>query len=207
MVKTNGTLTAPFKMPEKYGKGTPIRHTVHTHHQPFLLMCNNTHKDYAVSVPSSINRSLVTNAYVDITVFITRDGGSKHQGLWCTIRSNIKRAEVNWTSRRPMEKLNAPPVRISIERTRREVSRCLPRQQQNWTLLETKVRAMGESPTSYFLSRTKQIPNKTVGSKLTRVPTVLPPPKAFLDTMQRLMASFIWQGRHWKQPNLCMGDW
>jgi hypothetical protein len=132
----------PSDMPEEYGKGTPIRHTVHTHHQPFLLMCNNSHKNYAVSVPSSVNRSLVTSAYVDITVFITRDGGSKHQGLWCTVRSNVKRADVNWTSHRPMEKLNALPVRISIERTRGEISRCLPRQQQNWTLLETKVRAM-----------------------------------------------------------------
>jgi hypothetical protein len=49
---------------------------------------------------------------------------------------------VNWTFRTPMEQQNGPPGKLSLEWIRREISRCLPRQQQNWIQLEAKVRAI-----------------------------------------------------------------
>jgi hypothetical protein len=138
-LRVNGTLTAPFKLSRGERQGDALSAILFTLTiEPFLLICNSFHREYGLSVPFSVTSACAE----DITVFNARDGGSKHQGLWCIIRSNSKCAEVNWTSRRPMEKQNAPPVRISVERTRQELSRCPPRQQQNWTLLETKVRAM-----------------------------------------------------------------
>jgi hypothetical protein len=55
----------------------PVRSTVHTT-EPFLLMCNNTLRDYGLPVPPSTSRSLVTSKYAGITVFIIRDEGFPH---------------------------------------------------------------------------------------------------------------------------------
>jgi hypothetical protein len=81
-------------------------------------------------------------------------------------------------------------------------------QNEKWTQLDIKTRAIltqwQGSSTSYFLSR-PETDNKLVGAKLTHILTILPPPTAFLDTMNKLMVHFIWQGRHWKHQNFVYG--
>jgi hypothetical protein len=40
---------------------------------------------------------------------------------------------------------------------------------------------------------------------MTQALTILQPTTTFLNTMHKLMVSFIWQGRHWKHPNFIYG--
>jgi hypothetical protein len=179
-------------------------------------MCNNTVRDYGLSVLSSINTSLVTSSYADITVFTTKDEGFPHllqnfmaYGVLSGAALNAQKSTEFFVSR-----WRSRSVGISMERIRREISRCLPR--QRGVLVTTKLETTGnqspsntkpmeESPISYFLSETKT-DNQLVGAKLTHVLTILPPPTAFLDTVHRLLVSFIWQGQQWKHPNFVYGS-
>jgi hypothetical protein len=78
-------------------------------------------------------------------------------------------------------------------------------QQQNWTKLENKIRAILQQwekvpETTSYLER-QQILNQLIGAKMTHVLTILHPPTTFLETMHRLIVNFIWQGKHWKHLN------
>jgi hypothetical protein len=82
-------------------------------------------------------------------------------------------------------------------------------QQQNWSKLETKTRTTlnqwGKiSHTTSFQER-KLILNQIVTPKLTHVLTILHPDIDFLNTINKLMTKFTWQGRHWMHPNFVYG--
>jgi hypothetical protein len=66
---------------------------------------------------------------------------------------------------------------------------------------------MGESPQATSCQERKQILNQllVMAAELAHVVTILSSPIAILDTVQRLMASFIWQERHLKLPNFVYG--
>jgi hypothetical protein len=80
LVKTNGTLTAPFKFERGVRQGDPLSGPLFTLTiEPFLLLYNQKLRDYGLKIPSPMNRTLVTSAYADdITVFITHDEGFPH---------------------------------------------------------------------------------------------------------------------------------
>jgi hypothetical protein len=78
LVKIKDTLTVPFKYARGVRQGDPppsgplFMLTI----EPSLLLCNHNLRDYILKIPSSIKRTLVTSAYVDIiTVFITKVKG------------------------------------------------------------------------------------------------------------------------------------
>ena len=82
-------------------------------------------------------------------------------------------------------------------------------QQQNWTQLEIKIRAILQKwekvPHATSYPDRKQILNQLVGAKMTHVLTILQHTTTFLDTMHKLTVNFIWQGKHWKHPNFVYG--
>jgi hypothetical protein len=221
LVKFNGTLTAPFKYGRGVRQGDPLSGPLFTLTiEPLLLMCNHNLRDYGLQVPSSINRTLVTSAYADdVTVFITQDEGFPHllenfrvygavSGATLNIQKSSGLFVGRWRNRtdRPLgfqwSEQGGKYLGIYLGNTEAW-------QQRNWTQLETKTRAVIQQwekvphATSY-LDR-KLILNQLVGSKMTHLLTILHPTNTFLDTMNKMMVKFIWQGKYWKHPNFVYG--
>jgi hypothetical protein len=148
-------LQIPSNMPEEYGKGPSIRPTTHTH----LLICYNTLR---LPLPSSISRTL-SLAHMQTPQFSSpKMKGSnisyEFHGLWRTIRSNIKCAEINWTFRRPLEKQDRPSIMLKMVWMRWEISRYLS--QQHECLATAKMDTTGHKIRA-ALTRLEKIPQAT----------------------------------------------
>jgi hypothetical protein len=93
-------------------------------------------------------------------------------GSWCSIRSSIEIARVNWSLRRPIKKQSEPPVKTFNGTDKVSTSATAK--------LEAKVRATltqwEKVPQATSYQDWKQMLNPPAGAKLTQVQTILPPP-------------------------------
>jgi exonuclease III len=217
LVKINGVLTAPFPYARGVRQGDPLSGPLFTLTiEPFLLMCNHNLQNYGLTVPSSIHKTLVTTAYADdVTVFITRNEGFPQllhnfmtygalSGATLNIQKSTGLFVGKWKTRtdRPLgfqwNMQGGKFLGIYLGNT-------TAWQQQNWSELETKTRTVlnqwTKIPHTTSFQERKLILNQIVTAKLTHVLTILPPTIEFLNTINKLMIQFTWQGQHWKHPN------
>jgi exonuclease III len=221
MVKINGSLTAPFKYTRGVRQGDPLSGPLFTLTiEPFLQTCNQNLSKYGIQLPSSNNRTLVTTAYADdVTVFLSQNEGLPKllenfmaygaiSGAILNVQKTTGLFAGRWKHRRDR------PLGFHWNGQGGKylgvyLGNSAQWQQRNWIQLENKTQAILKQwekiphVTSY--QDRKVILNQLVGAKLTHIITILPPTTEFLDKINKMMVSFIWQGRHWKHPDFVYG--
>ena len=217
LIKLNGSLIKPFQYQRGVRQGDPLSGPLFTLTiEPFLLMCNKNLREYGLPLPPEDSNTLVTSAYADdVTVFISKEEGFQQlvknfmiygalSGAMLNIHKSTGLFVGRWRTR------TDSPLGLQWSTQGEKylgiyLGNTADWHNQNWTQLETKTQAIltqwEKVPHVTSYPDRKQILNQLIGAKLIHTLTILPPPPAFLDKMQKLMVKFIWHGKHWKHQS------